>query len=359
MKKEILFSYFPKITQKRAHNLLRAFSSFETAWSASHSELCRAGWDEALASEFALWRQTVDEASVEQALERDGIACVVKDDPRYPGLLKEIYDPPLCLFVRGDIASLGFPVAVVGTRKYTEYGRQVADELAFELARQGISIVSGLALGIDGFAHAAAIRAGGRTVAVLGGGVDDARIAPRAHLPLAHAILAHGGALVSEYPPGFLPTEYSFPRRNRIIAGMSLGAIVVEAPESSGALITARCSLEMDREVFAVPHNITSLAGAGPNNLIKMGAKPVCGALDVLDALNLRGIREYGTTIAITPDTPEEAKLLPHLCRNPVHIDELTKASGLPSAAVSSAMTMMEMKGKVKNLGGMMYVLAR
>jgi DNA processing protein len=328
-------------------------------WRAELADFKMTGWDEQLVHEFLLWRDGVDEDKIAATLQREGITAITQHDASYPDLLKQIYDPPFCIFVRGALPQTEFPLAVVGTRKFTSYGKQVTEELVGELAAQGIAIVSGLALGIDGIAHAATLRVGGKTIAVLGGGVDRNYIYPRAHLTLAHHIIEHGGAVISEYPPGTLPTNYTFPRRNRIIAGMSLGTLVVEAGEASGALITAQCSLDAGREVFAIPQNITSPTAVGPNNLLKMGAKPVTSAQDILDALNLRDIRQYVSNTAILPDTPTEAEVLKILSRTPVHIDQLIKETRLEGSKVMSTMTLMEMKGKVRNLGGMMYVVAR
>jgi DNA processing protein len=360
MKKTIVLAHFPKITQKRYQDIIRAFSSLEIFWSLEFDEIQRKlPWNEGLLNEFLLWRDAVDEGAIANTLEREGIFCVTKDDPAYPPLLKEIYDPPFCLFVRGQLEPYTYPLAVVGTRKYTGYGKQVTEEIVSPLVRSGLAIVSGLALGIDGFAHDAALRANGKTVAVLGSGIDQQHIYPARHKPLAERIIASGGAVVSEYPPGTLPTKFSFPRRNRIIAGMSLGTLVVEAAEKSGALITATCSLDNNREVFAIPQNITSKTSTGPNRLLKEGATPVTSAEDILEALHLQDIKRYVTNTNIVPDSPTEAALLKHLSREAIHVDELIKKSGLPGHAVSGALTIMEMKGKIKNLGGMMYVVAR
>lgn len=357
--KEIILSYFAKATPKRYNELISAFGTLNSVWENELSELKKSlPWEENLIHEFLLWRDETDEKKIEHELDSNGIHCVTIKDPAYPKILKEIYDPPFCLFVRGTLPTNDTCIGVVGTRKCTTYGKQVTQELTAALANQGITIVSGLALGIDGYAHEATLLTGGKTIAVLGGGIDDGHIAPRPHLHLAKEIINHGGAVISEYPPGFLPTAYSFPRRNRIIAGLSLGTLVTEAPEESGALITAQCSLDTNRDVFAVPQNITSLVSVGTNNLIKQGAKLVSSADDILEALNLQSIGIYDTRKTITPDSTAEATLIPLLSREPVHIDMLMKQAGIDRSVVSSTMTIMEMKGKVRNVGGMMYVLA-
>ncbi len=359
MKKEILLSYFLKITPKRYQELILAFSSLDNVWQAQFGDFQKIGWNDNLIHEFLLWRDEVNEDKIAAALEKERIITITKEDPEYPDLLKQIYDPPFCLFVRGIMKKDEFPIAVVGTRKFTAYGKQVTEELVRDLVAQGMTIVSGLALGIDGIAHDATLQTQGRTVAVLGGGNDDRYIQPRFHFQLAQRIISSGGAVITEYPPGTMPTNYTFPKRNRIIAGMSLGTLVIEAAESSGALITSQCALDTNREVFAVPHNITSPTGIGPNNLIKMGAKPVTNANDILEALNLKNVKQFVENTSILPDSPTEAAILPHLSHNPVHIDFIIKASALPSPTVMSAITLMEMKGKVKNTGGMTYALAR
>ncbi|OGH73770.1 MAG: DNA protecting protein DprA [Candidatus Magasanikbacteria bacterium RIFCSPHIGHO2_02_FULL_51_14] len=359
MKKEIVLSYFPKITHKRYKALSSVFTTFDDIRRASFAELKRIGWEDDLATEFVAWRNTVDEEKIHAVLKQEHIQCVTQEDEAYPDLLKQIYDPPFCLFVRGVLKADEYCLAVVGTRKYSTYGKQVTEELVGELASAGLAIVSGLALGIDGFAHAGALTAGGRTIAVLGSGVDPRHVYPTAHRRLAEKIVESGGAVIAEYPPGGMPSRFTFPRRNRIIAGMSLGTLVTEAGEESGALITAQCALDNGRNVFTVPHNITSAGGIGPNALLKQGAELVTRGQDILDSLNLADIKQFVANKEIIPESPAEAKLLEHLSREPLHIDLLTKQTSLDSPTVGSTLTLMEMKGKVRNLGGMMYVLAR
>jgi DNA processing protein len=360
MKKEILLSYFPKMTHKRYRQLSGRFSTWDEIEQVRLEDLKIIGWtDEKLINQFLIWRCEVNEEKITKILEQEQIHCITQDDSNYPKNLKDIYDPPFCLFVRGKLEPDNFCLAVVGTRKYSRYGQQVAEELVTELAHAGITIVSGLALGIDGIAHSAAIQSGGKTVAVLGSGIDRQHIYPRAHKILAQKIIESGGAVLAEYPPGALPSRFTFPRRNRIIAGMTLGTLVIEAGENSGALITAQCAIDSNREVFTVPHNITTETGVGPNNLLKVGAHPVTTAQDIIEVLNLQDIKQYVTNKEILPDSPTEAKLLEHLTREPIHIDQLIKQVALASPTVNSTLTLMEMKGKVRNLGGMMYVLAR
>ncbi len=359
MKKEILLSYFPKITSKRYQQLIAVFDNLDNAWQANSEALKTTGWDEKVIKEFLDWKNKIDENKIAKILEQENIYCLTKDDEEYPELLKQIYDPPFCLFVRGNLDMIKFPVAVVGTRKFTNYGKQVTGEIISELAKQGITIVSGLALGIDGIAHETTINAGGKTIAVLGTGINRKHVYPASHYQLSEKIIASGGALVSEYPPGALPSKYSFPRRNRIIAGLSIGTLVIEAPEESGSLITSQCALDYGREVFAIPQNINSINSTGVNNLLKNGAHLVTKAEDILEVLNLEKIKEFIDNQEIIPDSPTEAKILQILTGEPVHVDVISKKAELDSPTVNATLTLMEMKGKVRNLGGMNYILGR
>ncbi|MFZ2190495.1 MAG: DNA-processing protein DprA [Candidatus Magasanikiibacteriota bacterium] len=359
MNKEILLSYFPKITSRRYQQLVAVFSSLDDAWDADRNGLLKTGWKEDIVDQFLVWKEKIDENKIERILNQEEIYCLTKDDADYPNLLKEIYDPPFCLFVRGEFKPDDFSLAVVGTRKFSPYGKQVTEELVADLASQGITIISGLAIGIDCLAHEATLKSGGKTIAVLGSGINRQHIYPGQNKDLAERIIKSGGALISEYPPGTLPSKFTFPRRNRIVAGMSLGTLVIEAPEGSGALITAQCTLDNGREVFSVPQNINTANSTGPNELIKNGAHLVTKADDVLDALNLQDVKKYISSQAIIPDSPTEAKILANLTREPIHIDELTKKCELDSSQINATLILMEMKGKVRNLGGMMYVLGR
>lgn len=356
MQKEVLISYFPKITHKRYTALLKHFGTLDSAFAAEFSDFGQKVWEENIIQEFISWKKQVNEAALEKELQKENIQTISLGHPDYPLLLKEIYDPPLCLFVRGNIQNIQYPLAVVGTRKATRYGRQITEEIVKDLTEAQMTIVSGLALGIDGVAHEIALKNKGRTIAVLGCGVDSSTVYPRAHHTLSEKIIAQGGAIISEYPPKTLGTKYSFPKRNRIIAGMSLGVLVVEAQASSGALITAQAALEYNREVFAIPHNITSSTGEGPNNLLKLGARVVTQSQDILDIFGLQPKQTLQEDKKIG-DTPEETLILQALSREPIHIDVLIKQTDLPSQVLLSHLTLLEIKGKVRNLGNMNYIL--
>lgn len=357
----VALSKFPKFGSKSLLKLKRAFSNFEKAFKSNLDKLIKAGIDDNIAMEFISERSKIEPEKEWEKLEKENITVITIDDLTYPPLLKEIYDPPALLYIKGrwEKGLDEFPLAVVGTRQITPYGRQTVLEIVAPLAQAGISIISGLAIGIDAAAHEAALGQNGRTIAVLGSGLDEENIYPTRNRQLAHRIIEKGGAVISEFPTGTLPLRHHFPIRNRIISGLSLGTLVIEAAEDSGSLITARSALEQNREVFSIPGSIFSPISIGPNNLLKMGAKVVTEAQDILDALHLEKAEEFIENKKILPDTAEEAAILNILTREPQHIDEIIKKTSLPSYLASSTLTLMEMKGKVRNLGGMMYVVAR
>ena len=252
-----------------------------------------------------------------------------------------------------------FALAVVGTRSASTYGQQVTGRLASELARGQVTVVSGLALGIDTIAHTAALEVkGGRTIAVLACGLDV--VYPAKNQKLAQRIVESGqGVLLSEFPLGVQPESKNFPARNRVISGLSQGVLVVEAGERSGALITASFALKQGREVFAVPGNIFSSRSCGTNRLIQDGAKPVLEVKDILDSLNLFTIPQQVEMQLALPENAEERILLTLLCHEPIHIDELILASNLPAPIVTATLTMLELKGLVRMIGRTQFVLAR
>ncbi len=332
----------------------------EAAYKASFNELKKAGLEEKIVSEFISKRAEINPESEWERLEKEGIALLTIRDEKYPKILKEIYNPPALLYYKGLFSDdEEFSLAVVGTRKMTSYGQQITPEIISDLSKNGLTIVSGMALGIDALAHETALKNNGRTIAVLGSGLDSQNIYPAHNRYLAQKIVEQGGLVISEYPLGMLPLKYNFPARNRIISGLSLGTLVVEAGESSGALITAKCALEQNREVFAIPGSIYNQNSIGTNNLIKLGARPVSSANDILESLNLSQATNFIANQKIVPETKEEEVLLQFLSKEPIHVDNLVQKSKLGTATVNSTLTMMEMKGKVKNLGNMNYVLSR
>lgn len=282
-------------------------------------------------------------------VEKYGIEILPLQDPRYPELLKNSRYPPPVLYIKGNINFHPWSISIVGTRKPSHYGRKVARELSFDLAESGAIVVSGGARGIDTEVHRGAIEAGGKTVAVLGCGIDITY--PPENKKLFKNIMENG-ALVSEFPPGTLPLPYNFPRRNRIIAGLSRGVIVVEAGTKSGALNTAKWALDEGREVFAVPGPITSEVSKGTNFLIKEGARLVTSAQDVFEEFGFfvkKREKEIKTT-------EEEDELLRLMSFEPIHLDELIRRAGKPEGYILSLLLRMEMKGIVTQLPGKYYV---
>lgn len=351
-------AHFPKITYSRYARLRAYFGDLKNLYTAELDEILKAGMEENIAVEFLIWRDKNPIEKILERLQKENIYTVSLGDPNYPPLLSQINDPPHTLFVRGTLPPTTQPtLAVVGTRRFTTYGKIICEDLVTPVAAQGVVIVSGLALGIDGIAHNATLETGGTTIAVLGSGINKSHIFPSAHKPLAEKIIAVGGAVVSEYPVDFLPTQYSFPARNRIIAGLSLGSLIIEAPLKSGALITARCALDYNREVLCVPHAITSPTGAGPNNLIKFGAKMVTEPNDILEALNLQEIKQIIPVKKekIDTNTPE-GKILDYLTKEPKNINEIILETKIESAVMNATLAIMEIKGQIKNLGGMNYI---
>jgi DNA processing protein len=349
----ILLTHFPKLTYRRYQKIVRHPELLEKISDTTASDLTNIGWEEDTAREFIHWRTTVDIKNIRALLEKENISIITCADATFPRLLTELPDPPAVLFVRGTIPTHGETIAIVGTRKTTTYGKQVTTSFAQELAARGCILVSGLALGTDSFVHEAAVQAATPTIAVLGSGVDSRSIYPRANANLAERIIASGGAIVSEYPPGFSPTPYSFPARNRIIAGLCRTVLVTEAPENSGALITARAALDYNRDVLAIPHPITSPAGVGCNQLIQQGARVVLSTQDIIGDLQLeKSIPQQLTA----PAAGLESTLFLLLTHEPCPIDVLIKKSAAPSAAVTSTLLLMEMKGLVRQTGGMHYV---
>ena len=351
----VAFNRVPRIGRARFAMLEGYFGSLKEAWKADSGALKAAGLDARSAQSIATRRPTIDPGAELDRLDGLGVRAITWHDPEYPPLLNEIYERPPVLYVKGDIRPEDErSLAIVGTRKATAYGREAAHHFSFDLARSGIVIVSGLARGVDAIAHRAALEAGQRTIAVLGSGVDV--IYPREHESLA-AEIAQQGAVVSEHPLGVRPDAQNFPRRNRIMSGMTLGTVVIEGSETSGALITARHAIDENREVFAVPGNIFSPSSRGTNRLIKeSSAKLVLDYRDVLEELNLSSVGQQLEMAALFPQDEEETAILRFVTYDPVHIDEIIRTSELPISTVSGTLAMMELKGLVKQVGGMNYI---
>ena len=351
----VAFTRLPRVGRVSFQRMEEHFGTLDQAWRAGLTELRAAGLDQRAARNIATRKMAVDPDGELAALEKAGVRAVTWHHDDYPPRLKEVYDRPPLIFVRGDIVPEDErSVAVVGTRSPSPYGREVAYQLTHDLAMTGVTVVSGLARGIDGIAHRAALEAGKRTTAVLGSGIDVNY--PREHAKLA-AEIAENGALVSEHPLGTRPHAENFPRRNRILSGMTLGTVVVEAGETSGAQITASHALEQNREVFAVPGSVFAPKSRGTNKLIKeSGAKLVSDYLDILEELNLSSVGQQLEMKALFPTDETESQVIRFVTFDPVHIDEIIRNSGMEISKVSSLLAMMELKGLVRQVGGMNYV---
>ncbi len=351
------FTLIKGIGAVRLQALIHHFGDLETAWKANPADLAEAGLGAKLVERVVQARENVDLEKISEQIARQGIQILTWNDESYPARLREIDQPPPVLYLRGEyLPDDMFAVAIVGTRRVTPYGRQVTEEIASFLAANGITVVSGLARGVDAVAHTAALKAGGRTIGVLGSGVD--RIYPPEHRALAEQMMERG-AVVSDYAPGTPPDASNFPPRNRIISGLSLAVVVIEAGETSGALITAEFAAEQGREIFAVPGSILAPQSKGTNKLIQNGAQPLLTASDLMQALNLTRMGEHKAARKILPGDEVEAKLLAALGEQPIHVDELGNQTGLPIEKVSATLTLMELKGMVRQVGGMHYVSIR
>ncbi|MEE8466435.1 MAG: DNA-processing protein DprA [Dehalococcoidia bacterium] len=367
----VALSRVPQLGTVRFRRLESHFGKLENAWYAGFNELKSAGLEDRPAQEILAARNNSSPDDEMAALERAEVTAVTWNEPGYPSRLKEIADPPAVLYYKGTLLPIDdHSVAIVGTRSPTAYGKQAAELLSRGLAETGLTVVSGLALGIDGIAHRTALESGGRTIAVLAGGLDS--VYPKEHNGLFRQVQEQG-AVISEQPLGVRPDPRSFPRRNRLISGVSLGSLVIEAAEGSGARHTVYHALEQDREVFCVPGSIFSPASDFTNRMIKEGAKLVTGITDILEELNIAGaapgaaqaaealpkLPEQLPFVMADGDVPEEDALLGQLNDAPVHIDDLLRTTGLTITSVSSTLTMLELKGKVKQVGCMHYIRIR
>ena len=361
----------PRLGPTRARRLVEHFGGVQNVFKASLTELEATGIQTVSAQSLGTG-QSMELAHDEMGrVAAAGVSVICLDDSTYPAQLKQIYDPPLVLYVRGSVDAITQPgIAVVGTRHPTPYGLGMAERLACDLAARGLVIFSGLARGVDAAAHRGAINAKGKTVAVFGTGVDI--IYPKENTRITEQMLATGGALISEFPMNTFAAPQNFPIRNRIISGISIGVLVVEAAEYSGTRITSRCALEQNREVFAVPGNVTNKNSWGPNTLIKQGAKLTATWEDVWEEL------PTPVRLALTPATvdesqagqaaslfgenelpPHERKILKLLkADEATHIDEIVELLELElsSSEIFAALFELELAGKVKQMPGKNFV---
>ncbi|MCY4019820.1 MAG: DNA-processing protein DprA [Chloroflexi bacterium] len=348
----------PRFGNAKLSMLLTRIPSAAELWREPDDRLLRLDLPQQLLRQFIAGRRSVDLQRELDKVWQCGADIVTFDDPAYPRLLREIADHPLVLYVRGKLAEADAKsIAVVGTRKPSKYGRDAARTVSQNLARHNVTIVSGLAHGIDTAAHRGALD-DGRTIAVMATGID--RIYPVENRELAEQI-ASKGALITEMPIGTAPLGKNFPQRNRIISGMSLGVLVAEAPEKSGAMNTVSHAIDQGRDVFAMPHNIFSKTGRGSNVLIQEGAKLVMRVSDVLQELDMAYLHTQARieTESVHPENDTEALIMQQLGVDPIHIDVIVRQTNLSTATVSSSLTMLELKGLAETAGPMQYCRAR
>jgi len=354
----VALSIISDVGGARARKLLAEFKTPQDILGAASAELSRVdGISRAMAERIASFKAWDAVEKLLDDVEKTGAEVLTLGDTRYPELLREVHSSPFVLYVKGTLTPEDrLAVAVVGSRRAASYGRAVTERIAGELAAMGFNIVSGMARGIDTAAHQAAIKRGGRTTAVLGCGVDVAY--PPENRVLMEKI-AENGAVVSEFPPGTMPIGENFPRRNRIISGLSLGVLVTEAALNSGALVTADFALEQGREVFAVPGSVMSPNSAGPHSLIQRGAKLVTGAEDIVAELAplIRGFLKKPERPHVNLDA-EEQTLCAALTAEPLHIDDLVRRLGIATSKALIILLNLELKGIVRQTDGKKFYLA-
>jgi len=343
------------ISPSKLYPLVARFGSAERAWNAPLHALREAGINEASVAKFQAYRDKTNPDTLLNTLHQHGAHLLTITDAEYPPLLRKIVNAPPLLYIKGRLQeSDQLALAVVGTRNASQYGRDASFQLSQSLAQHGVTIISGLAQGVDLNAHRGALQAKGRTIAILGCGID--RIYPTEHTAFAKEIVQNG-ALISEFRLGTPPHRNNFPQRNRIISGMALGVLVIEAPEGSGALITANTALEQGRDVYAVPSGIFSPKGAGTNKLIQDGAKPIMKVEDILNELNIAMVQAETRqrTEEIIPDNSLESQVINLLSDTPIHLDELARHLNLSTKDLSPVMAVMELKGLAQMVGTMHY----
>lgn len=350
------FNILPQIGPMRLRKLQAHFPSMQEAWNAGFGEFIQAGLEEKVAEKIIRDRKNIDPDIEWEKLEKENLKVVTEKEDDYPESLREISSAPVILYIKGKIIPDEFCIAIVGSRKISEYGRRVTEDFARGLSQDSIALASGMAFGVDTITHHECLKQKHRTIAVLGSGLDEKSIYPSSNRQLAKEI-ENCGCIISEYPIGTPPLKQNFPARNRIISGISRGILVIEASQTSGSLITARFALEQNREVFAVPGSIYSPNSEGTNNLIKMGAKVTCKVQDILEEFNFRLNPAIQQAKKIIPDSPEEEIVLNNLSFDePIHIDKLAIQIQIKTASLSSLLTLMEIKGIIKDIGGMRYV---
>lgn len=345
------FSSIPTINSKKWKILLNYFPNIQKAWEGSILDYKSSGLDDIFINKIIDFKNIKTPDRILESLDKYKIDIITIFDNNYPTNLKEIYTPPVVIYIKGKILkSDENSIAVVGSRKCTDYGRRTTEDIVGGIASSEVTIVSGLALGLDTEAHRTALNVRGRTIAVLANGLDS--IYPTTNISLANKILENG-CLISEQPIGMPPLKQNFPARNRIISGLSRGVLITEAGEKSGTLHTASFAIEQNRNIYAIPGPIYNPLSLGPNNLIKHGAKPVTCSEDILEDFGI----SCSNIKVIKPDNDNERLIFKILRTEPKHIDTIVQETNKKSDEISQIISMMEIKGKVKHLGGMIYTL--
>ena len=350
----IALSTFTSFGPVRTKLLLSYFKKASKIWKADKSELTEIGLGIPLSEKFIEHRNNFDIETYFNKLKNLEVNAITLFDNDYPENLKEIIDAPYVLYIKGKLKVVdNRSVAIIGSRLMTSYGKEVARKFATGLSDYGITIVSGLALGVDAEAQRAALVAGGRSIAVLASGLDI--ISPLTNKALALELIKGSGAIVSEYPLGHVPFKHDFAVRNRLISGLSKAVLVVEARIKSGTFYTVNAAATQGRPVFAIPGPITSPTSEAPNYLIQNGAKLAVSVKDILEELNMEVMVDREKVEKVMPGSPLESKILKFMEVEPLHLDEIVRMSGIPTAEVSARLTIMEMKGIVKNVRNGVY----
>jgi DNA processing protein len=345
-----------ELVPRKAADLLERFRSPEAVFAAGEAELREVEGLTDRAIERVLGPEPADLDDDLAVLREMGVRLLTLRDEDYPANLRQVYDPPVVLYVRGELHEADrFSIAIVGSRRASIYGKTMAERIAKDLANRGLTIVSGGARGVDASAHKGALSTGGRTIAVLGCGIDVCY--PTEHKELFNRV-AESGALISEFPPGTVPEGWRFPTRNRIISGLALGALVVQAPSDSGALITARFAAEQGRDVFVLPGNVDDIRNEGSHELIRDGAVLIASAEHILGALGIGADDQQKRQLAFAFDslTADERRLVEILSLQPKHVDQVIQESEMPAPQVTGTLTLLEMKGIIKRVPGNAYV---
>ena len=344
----------------RIRQILNYFGDIKQAWESERSEYIRCGLPESIVNKFWEEKKNIDPDHEIELLEAHNLKAVCLDDEDYPSNLKELSDSPAVFYYKGILSSDydNWSISIVGTRKITSYGRQATRAIVEGLLQYNIPIISGLALGVDGYAHRVCVEKHRRTIAVLGSGLD--KIYPLSHTRLAEKIIEEGGLTMSEFAPGIPGYKSNFPYRNRVIAGFSKAVAVIEADISSGSLITAKAALEYGRDVFSLPGPIFSSQSRGTNLLIRQGAIPLTSYEDIIEYLNIKRVSLHRQAREVIPDNEQEAAVIDVLKNeNSLHVDDIARKTNLPVNEINSLLISMQLKGKVVNTSGMYYALSR